>query len=91
MSGLRNTYKRILSFSKGSGYETHSESAERRAGTPFEGSEQYTGIRVPGPGRDRSQAQLTTNRGRRAGRTMARNLGAPKRNLGATTVLTQSY
>ncbi len=91
MSGLKNTFKRIMSASKGSGYETHSESAQRRAGAPFEGSEQYTGIRVPGPGRDRSQPQLTTNRGRRAGRTMARNLGAPKRNLGASTVLTNTY
>lgn len=91
MSGLKNTFKRVMSFSKGSGYETHAESAARRGGGPFEGSEQYTGIRVPGPGRDRSQPQMTTNQGRRAGRTMARNLGAPKRNLGATTVLTQRY
>jgi len=32
MSGLNNTFKRIMSFSKGSGYETHTESDIRRGG-----------------------------------------------------------
>lgn len=32
MSGLKSTFKRIMSFSKGSGYETHGESDVRRGG-----------------------------------------------------------
>ncbi len=32
MSGLKNTFKRMMSFSTGSGYETHTESDIRRGG-----------------------------------------------------------
>ena len=57
----------------------------------FKGSTQYTGIRVPGPGKDRSEPQMTPNDGRRRGRPMRRNLGAPKRELAAQTVMNRRY
>lgn len=72
----------------------HDEVGAGRTGASsdyFQGSTQYTGIRVPGAGVDRSQPQMTTNNGRRGGRTMRRNLGAPKRQLGASTVLSKTY
>lgn len=47
MSGLKNTFKRVMSFSKGSGYETHGESDIRRGGPKTRADKIYGGAALP--------------------------------------------
>lgn len=47
MSGLQNTMKRTLSFSKGSGYETHQESDIRRGGPKKRADKLYSTAALP--------------------------------------------
>ena len=47
MSGLKNTFKRIMSFSKGSGYETHTESDIRRGGPKKRADAIYGAAAIP--------------------------------------------
>ncbi len=47
MSGLKNTFKRMMSASKGSGYETHAESDVRRGGPKKRADVVYGGAALP--------------------------------------------
>ena len=73
MSGLKNTFKRIMSFSKGSGYETHQESDIRRGGPKKRADELYASAAMP------DEDDLT----RQARRRQARRRGSR-----ASTILT---
>lgn len=78
MSGLRNTYKRIMSFSKGSGYETHGESDIRRGGPKSRMDKIFGGADAPDleEGRRRSKRKQAARRGSRAETIMTDQLGS---------------
>ena len=78
MSGLRNTYKRILNFSKGKGYMTGAErQAKREAARQAELDEIYGGAPMPDEMEIRRAArrQQAKMRGSRAETIMTDTLG----------------